>query len=161
AEASALRAAFDTVVGDKEGVGEEAWILLETALIDDPRLFRSPVRPISELLAGVGLESDDQYIGPKDPPWTRTGLMAGENFRDMLGGEYELEECCEEALDVAIEAFRAHTHGGHPNPRDVNRALGHGRVWEAFGDWLEEYDDLGGSMVEEFLARLVTAGHRH
>src|SRR5690606_19278099 len=43
AEASALRAAYDTLIGDKEGVGEEAWIVLETALIDDPQLFRSPV----------------------------------------------------------------------------------------------------------------------
>src|SRR5699024_10802715 len=107
-EASAIRSAFDATVGYAEGVGEEAWIVLERALIDNPGLFHSPVRPISELLAEVGLESDDEFLGPKDRAWHRPGARVAKGFRDMLAGEYELEDCCEDALDVAIEAWHSY-----------------------------------------------------
>lgn len=162
AEVSAIRLVFDEEIGLEEGVGEEPWQILQDAIVVDDALFRRPVRPVSELLADAGLSSRGAFIGSRDTPWEPPGVVATQRFRDTLSQRYGLEGCCDDALDVVIDAWHSHVSGNHhPAARSVNRALAHGAVVEAFCDWLQHYFGIDSARIEEFAGRLVSPDRRH
>lgn len=160
-EAAALQRAFEEVVGFEEEIGQEPWIILEEMLVTDPGLFRRPVRPISELLEDAGLTADGAFVGPADSNWDPPGVAVQKEFRAGIIRRYGFEACCAEALDVVIEAFRSLASGGHLNDREVNRALRHSRVAEAFCDWVDRFYALDDARVGEFARALISSGRRH
>jgi hypothetical protein len=160
-EAAALERVFEEVVGFEEEIGQEPWIILEEMIVADPSLFRNPVRPISELLADAGLMADGAFVGPADASWDPPAVAAQKEFRAGIIQRFGFEACCEAAFDEAIEAFRAHASGGHLNEREVNRALGHSRVAEALGEWINHFFSLEYARVGEFARALISPGRRH
>src|SRR5690606_21469444 len=160
-EAAALERAFEEVVGFEEEMGQEPWIILEEMIVADPSLFRSPIRPISELLADAGLMADGAFVGPADASWDPPAVAAQKEFRTGIIQRFGFEACCEAAFDEAIEAFRAHGSSGHLNERGVNRALGHGRVAEGFCEWVVRFLALESARAGEFARALVSPGRRH
>lgn len=159
AEVAEIAQAFFDLVSD--GAGEEPWIVLEEAITANPALFRRPVPPVSDLLTDAGLEPRGAFIGPADEIWDPPGVVAERRVRETLAARFHFEACCEEALDNVIEGWHDTQGGGHLDVRSLNRALGHGSVADAFGDWLDHSGMLGWDKVGEFASRLATPGRRH
>src|SRR5690606_18422858 len=104
-EAAALERAFEEVAGLEGATGQEPWIILEEMIVADLALFRTPVRPISELLADAGLMADGAHLGPADGSWDPPGVAAKREFRGRLFQQFGFEACCEAAFDEVLEAF--------------------------------------------------------
>lgn len=160
AEVAALRDAFEIEAGYDQGVGEEPENLLRHAVLADPSLFRSPVRPVSELLQDAGLSVRGPFVGPADAEWEPRGVAVAEDFRAHLRQVYGFNACCDAALDQVLAGWTAHLTGGEIAVKSVSRALGHGSVIEAFSDWTGRFGSLGSVLVRDFATALMTSGRR-
>ncbi|MEX2279631.1 MAG: SEC-C metal-binding domain-containing protein [Acidimicrobiia bacterium] len=158
AEVAALRDAFE--IGYDEGIGEDPEYLLRQAVLADSALFRSPVRPVSELLVDAGLSIQGTFVGPTDTEWVPPAAAAAEAFRSHLRQVYGFNACCDDAFDLVVDAWTAHLAGRDLPARSVNRALRHGSVVEAFSEWIDRYGSLGSAAVRDFVTALVVSGRR-
>jgi hypothetical protein len=156
AEIEALRdAAHSWVV---MGCGcEEAPVVME-ALSRDPRLFRSPVPPVGELLVAAGLERRDQEWGWAHEEW----LTRRERYRgheDAIRRLFGFNGCCDRAYERVKAAWVQHLRGNAVDARALAEDLGHGAVAPAF---VHSRADLAAAVVgfAEALAEPVTGRHR-
>ena len=135
--------------------------ILAEVMMSNPASFRSPVAPISDLLAARGLEAHRGLIGPIDSDWLPPELVLALEERADLAKAYGFSDCCEEAFDVALEAWSDFSIDG-TRPRDphaVVTALGHSHVADAFGDWVFILGG-GSERFEEYLTDLATRSGR-
>jgi hypothetical protein len=160
AEVAALRDAFEIEVGYDAGLGQEPEFLLRNAVLADDSLFRTPVRPVSELLADAGLSVEGGFAGPTEVAWKPPGVAWADEYRSQLRQEYGLNACCDDAFDVVLDAWTSHLMGRDIAVKDVNRALGHGSVVLAFSDWRDRVGGLDSESVHEFATALVSSGRR-
>ena len=158
AEIKAIEHAFEAEIGDAEGVGTEPFIVLEHVVIEYPVLFRHPVPPVSELFAAAGLEVDGAWMGRVGGEWKPPMVARREQLRDRLRSTYDLEDCCEEALDVVIAAWDYHLRDGVPDIRVVNRALGHGAVIDIFCEWADDLVGLDSPTIGDLATTLASSG---
>ncbi|MEX2423322.1 MAG: SEC-C domain-containing protein [Acidimicrobiia bacterium] len=159
-EVAALRDAFEIWVGYDEGLGDEPQNLLTRVVFADRLLFRSPVRPVVELLADAGLSVEGAFVGPTDSEWKPQGVAAADEFRSQLRRRYGFNDCCDDAYDLVMDAWIAHRSGLDVPAKVVNRALGHGSVVEAFTDWANQFGILGSVSVGDFATALASSGRR-
>jgi hypothetical protein len=157
-EVGAIRDAFEAETASREDIGAEPFIVLERVLIDHPGLFRRPVPPVSELFEKAGFEIDGGWVGRAGVSWKPPGVAMADRLRDRLRVEHQLNECCEEALEVVIDALSAQILGGDLDIRSVNRALGHGPVVEAFSEWVDEMFGLDSPSIGELADALAAPG---
>jgi len=157
AEAAALATAY-TELTEVTQAGREPVELVEWAILDDPTLFRSPVRPLGELLAAAGLEVVGAYAGPAGEPWQSPPEALMDEIREDLRDTYHLESCCETALDEVTEAFTAFGLDEPVDVKSVNGALHHGPVAEAFLDWIDSFGTIASDPVGGFARMLATSG---
>ncbi|MCB0996808.1 MAG: SEC-C domain-containing protein [Acidimicrobiales bacterium] len=153
AELAALRVAATRFIGN--GRGEEEPPVALDAMAADPSLFRSPVRPIGELLAEIGLERRGHEWGWAHETWN-TRAEAYQKRVDRILRQYELEDCCRVALERVRNSWREAGLGGSvEEPQAVVEALGHSAVARAFLDLAHSPD-----MVAEFAEALAASTGR-
>ncbi len=160
AEVVALRDAFEIEVGYDAGLGQEPEFLLRNAVLADDSLFRTPVRPVSELLADAGLSVEGGFAGPTEVAWKPPGVAWADDYRSQLRQAYGLNACCDDAFDVVLDAWTSHLMGRDIAVKNVNRALGHGSVVLAFSDWRDHVGGLDSESVHDFASVLVSSGRR-
>jgi hypothetical protein len=155
AEVEWLRQAFASHV-QRPGIGEAILVLALDVMTEHPDAFRSPVRPLGELLADAGLECRGDFCGPAGTEWqVHWAERAGEERR-MLAERYQLDVCCLEALDVAMDGWNELVvRTSEPvDWRDVVDALQHGDVAPAFADHVLRDLDEQHPVLDEFVAKL-------
>lgn len=160
AEVAAVRDTFEIVVGYDEVLGDESEHLLTRAVIADRALFRAPVRPVAELMADAGLSIEEAFVGPTDSDWKPPGMAAEEDHRSRLRQVYRFNACCDDAFDLVLDAWTVHLAGHDLPARDINRALAHGPVIEAFSDWVRRFGGLDSVSVRDFATALAPSGRR-
>jgi hypothetical protein len=135
--------------------------ILVEVMMTDPTMFRSPVAPISDLLAAGSLEAHRGMIGAVDSDWLQPGLAIALEERAEITSAYGFSDCCEEAFNVALETWTDFSSDGtrSGDPYSVVAALGHSHVADAFGDWLFGLG-RGSSLFEEYLTDLATRSGR-
>lgn len=159
-EIAAIEQAFDTATDHWEHLGAEPGFVLEQALIAHPDLFRRPVPPTSELFAAAGLEISGGWMGRIGVEWKPPMVAGLDNLRAQLHSAYQLNDCCEEALDVVLDARSAHFNGEDVDARRVNRALGHGPVIDAFCEWVDALIGVESPSIGDLATELAASGHR-
>lgn len=157
-EAEAIAAAFDYETAHGEGPAAEPGYVLERVLIEHPGLFRRPVPPVTDLLAAAGCEIEGAWVGRAGEDWMSQLVSGFEDLRSRLRSEYQLNDCCEDALADVIAAWSVGDEIGDLKP--VNRALGHGAVIEAFCDWADEVVGLEDESIGDLATKLASSG-RH
>ena len=155
-EVTALRAAFDLRYADRTGI--ESWELVLDALSQDPALWRSPVAPISELLARGGLELRGAWVGSAGEDWEPPGKRYLERETAARNESWGFSACCEKAFVTVQEAWEDHvlSRGGTVamEPRAVARALAHGSVAPAFAEYVLEEHNHGSDHLVSFATQL-------
>jgi len=159
-EIHAIEAAFDAETGYEKGLGAEPGTVLEHVLIEHPGLFRRPASPVSELFATAGLEISGAWVGRAGVEWKPPMVAYRDDLRTRLRSTYQLDDCCEEALDAVIAAWSVQLENGITDAGSVNRALGHGPVIYAFSEWVDELFGLDTPSIGEFATTLVSSGPR-
>ncbi len=161
AEATAIRDEFDARNRDPEA-GYDLWPVLIEAIATGSDLFTTPVPPIDELLASVGLEHRNGYIGPTDTGWLPAGVVFARRLRAELGVTYGFDPCCHVALDTVIDAWdwSLGVVATEPDPAATAKALDHGDVVAAFISWI---DSTGGALIDvaSFFEGLGERAGRH
>ncbi len=151
AEVAALRAALELWL--PPGAGTYSVPVVMEALCTDPSLFRSPVRPLGELLAAIGLERRGHEWGPADEDWStfaeRTRAVDLDDGRVTVGDRYDFEPCCERAFDRVLSALDRFEDG--PPTSDVELDA----VARVLGDDLG-HDDVTAAVVVSERERLET-----
>jgi hypothetical protein len=145
-------------------MGEEVFVLVLDAIAEsEVPLFCDPVRPLVEILHAAGLEHRGAFVGPIGVEWQPPAVAVAEAERVMLAERYQLDLCCLELLDDAMEAWNELTlPTGHTavDWRGVARALSHGFVAPAFADYvLRDVDELH-PVLSEFVQALRAAGSK-
>lgn len=163
AEEAALRAAFEAR-GSKD-VGVEPEELVMDALCHDPRLFRSPVVPIGELLERVGLERRGAWFGLRGEDWEPPGVRYRERSQAALRESWGFEPCCDAAFELVVVAWGDHLDGpGNPSRSDqrlIAGALGHGSVAPAFAEYVLGDRGCGSETLASFAAALSDLPGNH
>lgn len=155
AEMEALTDAASGWIGDGRGC-EELPVVME-AMAKNPSLFRTPVPPVGELLAAIGLERRGIEWGWAAEEWqTRKERAQDDDHR--IRRLYGFDPCCDRAYDRVADAFRAHTRGDEVDGRALADDLAHGAVIAAFAHSHAQTP----SYLERFAEALVeTASGRH
>ncbi len=138
AEAAAIRDEFDAANLAPDS-GYDLWPLLIETLASVADLFTTPVPPIDEVLASVGLEHRSGYVGLKDTEWLPAGVVLADKQRAKVAEMYGFDVCCHVALDTVTDAWDW-SLGIAPTEPDavaVVRALDHEDVSAAFISWTE------------------------
>ena len=159
-EIGAIEHAFEAEIGYREGQATEPGIVLEHVLIEHPGLFRRPAPPVCELFAAAGLEIAGAWMGRAGVEWKPPMVARLDDLRARLHSTYQLDDCCEEALDVVIAAWSVQLEDGIADARSVNRALGHGPVIDTFFEWADELVGLDAPSIGEFATALASSGRR-
>jgi hypothetical protein len=155
AEREALAEATLGWIGDGKG-SEELPVVME-ALARDPKLFRSPVPPVGELLGAIGLERRGHEWGWADEPWqTRQETFADHD--SAIRRLYGFDRCCDRAYEQVTASWRAHTTDAAVDGRALADDLGHGSVAEAF---VHAHADTPTGLIRFASALVDTATGRH
>ena len=159
-ESDAIDACFLTY-RRSELAGFDTLPILVEVMMANHASFRSPVAPISDLLAARGLEAHREMIGPIDSDWLPPALVIALEERAEVANMYGFSDCCEEAFDVALKAWADFSiDGSRPrDPHSVVAALGHGHIADAFGDWVFILGG-GSERFEEYLTDLAASSGR-
>jgi hypothetical protein len=157
-EVELMAASYLRYTTGEEGAATDTIMVVLDAIVSDERSFRSPVPPIGELLASVGLENRGELVGPAGSDFTRRPIdEADTSVPGHLVDRYRMHACCIEAFELVAEAF---VGAGDADGREVAKALGHGPVVLAFIDWVGDREGLDEPDIGEFADELVDAG-RH
>jgi tetratricopeptide (TPR) repeat protein len=143
------------------GVGEDLDFVVCDALTRDVQLFRRPVRPIGELLVDAGLDRRGEWVGPAGTEWTSLYAAGAAAERVALAELYDLDLCCLEALDEAMDGWNELVLASRDEPVDwraMARALNHGLVAPAFADHVLRDLDQPHPVLIEFTDALRAAG---
>ncbi len=129
AELEALRAGANTWIPPGRGMEEVPFIL--DALCHDHALFHSPVPPVVDLLAEIGLERRGHEWGPADEPWHTFAELLDRN-ESAIRDQYRLDRCCDRAFERLETAWRAFSADQPVDGAALADDLDHGAVPEAF-----------------------------
>jgi len=158
-EAEALQGAV--LAGMPEpNIGTDLTTLLVDLLIDDPTLFRTPVRPIGDLAVATGIDIQGEYAGTLDTPWEPPGVVMMRERRARIHVDFGFGDCCEEAFDAVLESWRDFVIEDRPPPSTVDSALGHSDVAFAFVEWITDNVGPGSDTLDRFLTALIDNGAR-
>lgn len=86
--------------------GFEVFPAVMDALVADDSIFTTAVAPVRELLEEAGFTEREGYWGRADEEWESPGEVHRREKRERITRTYDLEECCERALDVVDAAWR-------------------------------------------------------
>lgn len=154
AEALALEAAFG-LLQPGPGLGVEPYEVILDALVDHPDLFGQAVAPISELLPVAGLEQVGGFVGRVGEPWESPGVAFRRRRMLMVSEEWGFSDCCQEAMERALESWSTFIIAGTPPGMGIGQDLQHGSVAPAFADWVLEEFDRGSPFLAGFLDTLI------
>lgn len=129
AEMEALSEAASGWIGD--GRGSEELPVVMGAMARNPRLFRSPVPPVGELLSAIGLERRGIEWGWAAEEWQTRQERATDDDHGIRR-LYGFDPCCDRAYDRVSDAFGAFTRGEEVDGRTLADHLAHGAVIAAF-----------------------------
>ncbi len=155
-EVALLRRAVDARL--RPGEGEEAVPFVLDALATDPGSFRTPVRPLGELLVAAGLERQGFSFGRAGERWSTVGDRVLANRREATIEGWRLERCCIRALAEVEAAYAAYPPDDPDEGLDaatVSRALGHGVVAGAFADMVLGTRSVGDERLSRFVEDLL------
>ncbi len=159
--AELVRELFDELC-DPDSAMECDELILES-LIRDVRVFRTPTKPVVELIEQAGLRFRGAWIGRADREFT----TPGENWRDSrverLVSDYQLDTCCRDALERLMQAWldfviatpeRRHEVAATWKPRHLRDDFHHGAVSLALVDYMLEQHHDRSDRLDEFAALL-------
>ena len=156
AELDALEAAI--VAWCEPGDAFEVSAVLLPMLMVDPGLFRTPIRPITELLDELGYERRGAWFGPRGEPWATPGEQHGDMRKAEIADRWQLEPCCSDAFEVVLDAWAGAGDNGpvdHQTMRIVARALLHEPVSQAFAEYVFWDRVTGSDRLAQFAAELI------
>ena len=156
AEQTAMAEVFEERVAAAPEVSFDVNILINKAIITDQGLFRSPVRPIGDLLDAAGIEVDEMWVGRKGEDWESGSIRSGVAVARMDAEKRGLADCCVSGIETVV----GYALGREEDPGVVNAALSHGAVAPAFRDWWMERGDLAHPDFGELLQELIDRGRR-
>jgi hypothetical protein len=155
---AALAAAFDRQTGGDDTIGAEPEWMLQEVLLRDPSLFRTPLPPLSDLLAAIGIERRGGWVGRAGAEWSPPGVRRREAEEAALFERYEFDACCTAAFQEVRSGWSTFVRGEPDAEIDapgLARALAHDAVAAAFvEDLLDRFPD-GADRLERYAAALV------
>ena len=159
AETVALEEAFARLV-ERHGVGEGIPVLLMEAIVSDEELglFRSPVRPVADLLPQAGLEHRGELAGPAGTEFEHEVVINRREQIEALSRRMGFEPCCRQAFDRVLAAWPAFIEGDRPGRAPLLDALTHGTVAPALAAYVLEGRYSSTATLDEFAAYLAEHG---
>lgn len=159
-ELDAIAAAFTEETHGDDSIGADPEAVVIRALVDRPELFRRPVPPLVELFARAGLDVRGHWMGRAGREWKPPGVAIRDAFLQALRDRYQFNECCDRALDEVVDAWHSSVIADPFDTGAATRALGHGAVVEAFGDFIDRFHEMSNPTVAKFASKLIVPNRR-
>lgn len=152
--ALAIRSAFDASLAvDGDPVQELGEVLL-LAVEMTPTLFRTPVAPLSELIAAAGLATQGEWIAEAGTDFSSTGPVLMEERLEHTVRRWDLDACCRERLEWLLEVIGSKDAD---DPRSIVDSMGHEVVVLGLRDMLQGSDELESTDLGAWLDVVVEA----
>ena len=159
--AELVREVFDELC-DPESAMECGELVMES-LMRDLQVFRTPTKPVAELIERAGLRFRGAWIGRADREFTTPGEKWRDTRVERLVSDYQLDTCCSDALQRLMQVWsdfvvatpeRRHEVVATWKPRHLRDDFHHGAVSSALVDYILERHDDRADRLDEFAALL-------
>ena len=142
----------------RTGTGFEPDDAVIRALIADPLLFRTPTRPVGDLLAELGFERRGAWYGPAGEEWVTPGERYLENRAEELAEQWEFGRAASRrSPSYAARGRRRsiHCRSRRRPGRAASKALLHEPVSQAFAEFILHDAARGSPAVARFADQLL------